>query len=185
MLTHKLKTISHSDADVGARFQVYGFHITDGTTPSTQATGAGNLAVRANVGEGYVVIDGHYREQFQPIIDNNIAAAYAAGLVAGGARYLSIAVVAWLNRLTGTINIGTFKGSPSTTVLGGMASMATILGVIGTDNPAIVLGDINMDRTGDTTVTQSVTYTRRIGSLWDGIVYNATPFADTSFTEMN
>ena len=64
MLSHRLKTVNHNDADVSVRYKVVGLKPLAPTSASTQGgtAPAGDLVVRTNLESGYVIIDGHIAE---------------------------------------------------------------------------------------------------------------------------
>lgn len=131
--------------------QVIGAMIQAPTTASTQVTGTGNGTYNYNINQGIVILDGIVLE---------IAAAAdqlcetAANIMASGYSRWYLFIVYKL--LDGTIARKTIKGTVALTAAVVMPTPAEIEAQIPVDTPWLCIGATLVNRTGDTTVTQSV-----------------------------
>lgn len=125
------------------------------TTASTQATGAGATAWNVNVAALLASVAGVIKELAAAA---DFAIHSATQLVANGQSCVAALV---LKNVTGTISMVAVKGSAATTGAQVAPTDSAIQAAVGAGNPWIKLAECTLNRTGDTTVTQSQDNTKR------------------------
>lgn len=130
---------------------VHGAMIQAPTTASSQITGTGNGTYSYNIGQGIVVLDGEVLE---------IAAAAdqlcetAANIMASGySRYYLFIVY---KNFAGTLTRLTVKGTVALTAAVVPPTVPEIEALLPADAPWLCIGGTIVNRTADTTITQSV-----------------------------
>lgn len=134
----------------GARNKlVEGLKASAPTTPSAQVTGNGNTSWRVNMAVGRVVVDGTPAE---------IAAA-ADTVIHSGSELLdsgqSVVAAVVAKKVSGTVSVVSVKGTPATTGSQLAPSKTEIQNALGAGVPWVKLAECTLNRTADTTVTQS------------------------------
>lgn len=119
------------------------------TTASTQATGAGNTTWRVNLSAGVVVVGG-VAKSLDVAADTSIHSG--SQLVTNGQSCIAALVA---KNVTGTVSVQAVKGTAATTGSQVAPSDAAIQTAVGADNAWVKLAECTINRTGDTTVTQS------------------------------
>jgi hypothetical protein len=123
----------------------------DPTTPSSQATGTGNTLWNINIG-ALIASVGNVPVEIAAAADTAIhSGSFLTGFTSG--KSCVAAVV--LKNVSGTITCVTVKGTPATTGSEVGPDDATIQTAVGANNNWIKLAETTLNRTGDTTVTQS------------------------------
>lgn len=126
------------------------------TTPSAQITGAGNTSWRVNVDEGLAVVDAAEKN----------TAAQVDTVIHSGSQLLvngqsAIAAVVMKVAADGTASIVTVKGAAATTGTQVAPTVATIQAAVGAGLSWMKLGETTLNRTADTTVTQTYDNSKR------------------------
>lgn len=132
------------------RFMAHGAFIQTPTTAVDQATGTGDLTAYYNISDGVVVVDG--------VVLNISAAAdtllETAGDIMDDGESLVYTIIAWLNS-AGTVAIKSHKGTVAATGSQVEATIAEIEAGLQADAKFIKLATATVNRTGDTSATQS------------------------------
>lgn len=126
------------------------------TTPSTQATGTGATAWRINVDALVAVVDAATKEL---VAQADVVVHSATQLVTDG-QSCKAAVVLKV-AADGTASIVTVKGAAATTGSQVAPTNAAIQAGVGAGLPWLKLAEVTINRTADTTVTQSYDNTKR------------------------
>jgi len=121
------------------------------TTPSAQATGVGNTTWSANIA-AFVCKVGGLGHQFAAAVDFAIhAGSFLAGFINGASCIAAIVA----KNVAGTITTVAVKGTPATTGTQVAPTDAEIQAALGATVPWVKVGECTLNRTGDTTVTES------------------------------
>lgn len=127
------------------------------TTASSQLTGTGNTTWNLNIGVGMVAV-GAVAKSYDPQVDFSIhAGSYLTGFANGTSCIAAIVA----KKVTGTVSIVAVKGTPATTGTQVAPTDAEIQAAVGAGNSWVKLGETTLNRTGDTTVTQSYDQIKR------------------------
>lgn len=126
------------------------------TTASTQVTGAGATNWNVNADALVAVVDAGVKELLASVdvVIHDTTQYLVNGQSAIAAVVLKVAA-------NGTASIVTAKGAAATTGVQVAPDAAAIQTAVGTDLPWLKLGETTLNRTGDTTVTQSYDNTKR------------------------
>ncbi len=132
------------------RFRVDGGFVKDPTTASAQLTGTGNGSYRVDITPGIVYVDGKKLE---------VGAAdqllEAAGNIMASGNSKVYAVIAWMHPDTGAVALKIVAGTAATTGSQVAPSVSDIEAVIHDKAAWVHIANVTVNRTGDTTVTQS------------------------------
>lgn len=125
------------------------------TTASTQITGTGNTTWNVNVAAGVVVVGG---------VAKDLAAAADTAIHSGSQLVTngqSCAAALVAKNVSGTVTVVAVKGTAATTGSQAAPTDAAIQTAVGAGNAWVKLAECTLNRTGDTTVTQSQDNTKR------------------------
>lgn len=125
------------------------------TTPSAQITGGGNTTWNINVAAGIAAAGGVLKE-FAAQAD--LAIHSGSKLLDNGQSVIAALVV---KNVTGTVTMVAVKGTVATTGSQVTPSASVIQAAVGAGNDWIRIADLTLNRTADTTVTQSQDNTRQ------------------------
>jgi hypothetical protein len=136
-----------------------GLYVRAPTTPSTQATGAaGETDWNVDIAEGLVVVAGVSKYFVaQPDFDVHSSTVYP-GLT--GSNTSAIVAIVAINT-TGTITMVAVNGTAATTGDQVAPTDEEITTAVGAANPWVKIAEITINRTGDTTCTQTEDTTKR------------------------
>lgn len=135
---------------VHERNKVDGGAIDDPTTGSAQLTGTGNTTWSCDIEAMLVIVDG-VMARIAAAADFAIhASSFLTGLVDGASCVAAIVA----KNVSGTITVVAVKGTPATTGSQVAPTDAEIDTAV-SDVPWVKLGECTLNRTGDTTVTES------------------------------
>lgn len=121
------------------------------TTPSTQATGAGNTLWNVDLPEYLAKLAGTAAEGLAAADFAIVNSAVIAGFDSGD----SVVAAIVLKNSSGTVSIDKVVGTPAVTGNQVAPTDATIQAALGAGVKWVRLADCTLNRTGDTTVTQS------------------------------
>lgn len=128
------------------------------TTPSSQLTGTGNTTWNAgDIDAGWVCLDGVFKKFAAQTSFSIHASSFLTGLTSGKS---CIAAIVCKN-VTGTITMVAVKGTPATTGSQVAPTSAEIQAAVGAGNHWAKVMECTLNRTGDTTVTESRDLTKR------------------------
>lgn len=119
------------------------------TTASTQLTGAGNTTWRVNISAGVVVVGG-VAKSIDAAADTVIHSG--SQLVTNGQSCIAALVA---KNVSGTVSVVAVKGTAATTGSQVGPTDAAIQTAVVAGNAWVKLAECTLNRTGDTTVTQS------------------------------
>jgi hypothetical protein len=125
------------------------------TTGSSQLTGTGATTWNVNVAAGVVVVAGVAKD-LAAAADTSIHAS--TQLVTNGQSCIAALVA---KNVSGTISVVAVKGSAATTGAQVAPTDAAIQTAVGAGNAWVKLAECTINRTGDTTVTQSQDNSKR------------------------
>jgi hypothetical protein len=128
-----------------------GGEVTDPSTGSSQLTGTGNTTWNIDVTELMAVVDGVAVE----IVAATDTAIHSGSYLTGFANGTSCIAAVVLKNVSGTITMDTVKGTPATTGSQVAPTDAEIQAAVGASNEWIKLAEVTLNRTGDTTVTET------------------------------
>jgi len=174
MIDHAFQALDTRDGRVGGLFAIDGCYLQAPTNASTQDTGTGASDYNANVSAGAVAIEGvvgYIQAAADVALDT--ASAGSAVLASGEARYY--ALVAWLDRIANAVKFGLVKGTIAAVASVARVSAAQVEGKLGTTNPYVVLGQVRVHRSADTTIAQRYENHDRFTSLWTGQTVASAP----------
>lgn len=127
------------------------------TTPSAQLTGAGNGSYRVDITQGIVIVDGTALEV--AVAADQLLEAAGNIMASGQSKVYSI--VYFKSTSDGVVRQRTFGGTPATTGSQVAPTDAEIEANFGAGTVWFAFAQVTMNRTGDTTVTQSQVNTVR------------------------
>lgn len=142
----------------GHEFQLFGNRIVQGmfagapTTASTQATGTGAYAYRADIDKGILVCS-DVAVEYAVQADYAIDSGATANLVSGESIVYSI--IAFRSRADGNVRIMSIPGAAAITDSQVAPTAAEIETFLELDTFYYKICDVTINRTGDTTVTQA------------------------------
>ncbi len=144
---------------------VEGMYAKDPTTGSSQATGTGNTDWNVDIGAGIVEVNAVPKD-FAVAADFDIHSGshVDAGFTVG--KSIVAAVVA--KNVAGTVSMDKVIGAPATTGEEVPPTDAEIQAAVGAGNKWAKICECTLNRTGDTTVTESTDWTVRDRSLGVG-----------------
>lgn len=123
----------------------------DPTTGSSQLTGTGNTDWNANIAEAVVCVGGVV-EHLAAAADFDVhSGSFLTGLADGSSCIAAIVA----KNVSGTVTIDKVVGTPAVTGSQVAPTDAEITAAIGASNPWVKIAEITLNRTGDTTVTES------------------------------
>jgi hypothetical protein len=143
---------------VGVEYEVFGNRVITGmlvgvpTTASTQVTGAGASDFNVNIAAG-ILAAGNIVKEFAAQADYDLASA-AAAIIANG-QSIVVSIIAYTSVADGVVRLRTIRGTVATTGSQVAPTDAVIAASLGTGTFWWKLADCTVNRTGDTTVTQS------------------------------
>jgi hypothetical protein len=126
------------------------------TNASTQATGSGATAWRVNVAALLAQVDGALKEL---VAQADVVIHSATQLVTNGQS--CIATVVLKIAADGTASIVTAKGAAATTGSQVAPTAAAVQTAVGAGLSYLELAEVTLNRTGDTTVTETYNNTKR------------------------
>lgn len=128
------------------------------STPSSQASGVGNTLWNVNIGSGTKIVNGVALNQAEVADETIHSGSLLTGLINGTSAITAIVAYG----VSGTILAVT--GTPATTgsqVAPTDAEIQAAVDLLTADAPWVKLGETTLNRTGDTTVTQTYDNTKR------------------------
>lgn len=133
------------------RNHVEGGIVKDPTTGSSQLTGTGNTTWNADV-EALIATVGGVAKELGVQADFSIhASSFLTGLVNGASCIAALV----LKNVSGTVTMVAVKGTPATTGSQVAPTDAEIQTAVGAGNDWVKVAECTLNRTGDTTVTES------------------------------
>jgi hypothetical protein len=130
---------------------VAGFHVGDPTTPSAQLTGTGNTTWSYDNTGGTVIVDGDVAE-LDAAADATIhSGSYLTGFANGSSCIAALVA----KNVSGTVTLAVVKGTPATTGSQVAPTDAEIQAAVGAGNAWVKLAECTLNRTADTTVTET------------------------------
>jgi hypothetical protein len=130
---------------------IQGAVVGDPTTPSAQLTGTGNTTWSYNISAGVVIVDG-VALKIEPAADEAIhSGSFLTGLVSGASCIAAIVA----KNVSGTVSVVAVKGTPATTGSEVAPTDSEIQTAVGAGNEWVKLAECTLNRTGDTTVTET------------------------------
>lgn len=144
---------------------VEGMYAKDPTTGSSQASGTGNTDWNVDINAGLVEVNAVFKEfATQADFDIHSGSHVDAGFTVG--KSIVAAVVA--KDVAGTVSMDKVIGSPADTGSEVPPTDAEIQAAVGAGNKWAKICECTLNRTGDTTVTESTDWTVRDRSLGGG-----------------
>lgn len=144
---------------------VDGMYAKDPTTPSTQATGAGATDWNVDIQAGVVEVNAVLKDfATQADFDIHSGSLVDAGFVVG----TSIVAAVVAKEVAGTVSMDKVIGTPATTGSEVAPTDAEIQAAVGAGNKWGKICECTLNRTADTTVTESTDWTVRDRSLGVG-----------------
>lgn len=140
---------------------VYGCWVSDPTTASAQVTGAGDGTYRVDITAGIVHVDKTIKE-FVVVADQLLE---TAGDIMADGNSKVYSVIAWRHPDTGAVALKIIGGTPATTGSQVAPTVAEIEALIPVNSAWVHIADVTVNRTGDTTVTQSQDNTKRPSNI--------------------
>jgi hypothetical protein len=137
---------------------IEGLFVTDPTTGSSQLTGVGNTTWNADVRAGLCEVNAVFKE-FAAQADFSIHSGshVDAGFIVGA----SIMAAIVCKNVAGTVTMVAVKGAAATTGSQVAPTDAEIQAAVGASNGWCKVAECTLNRTGDTTVTESQDWTLR------------------------
>lgn len=151
------------EAETRANLVHQGMLVGTPTTGSTQATGAGASDFNVDITPGILAVNGKVKE-FAAQADFDLASAGSAIITNG--QSIVVSIVAYQNVVSGAIGLRTFRGAAATTGSEEPISDADITAGFGSNTVWYRLANVTVNRTGDTTVTQSHDNTARPSGIY-------------------
>jgi hypothetical protein len=139
------------------RNHVQGGMVKDPTTGSTQASGVGNTDWNVDI-DAMVVVVGGVAKHFEDQADYDV---HSGSLLTGLSNGNSVIAALVAKNVSGTVSLAVVKGTAATTGSQVAPTDAEIQAGVGAGNDWVKLAEITINRTGDTTVTQSQDNTKR------------------------
>jgi hypothetical protein len=124
---------------------------TDPTTPSSQLTGTGNTTWNVNHSLVEALVEGVLAE----LAAGDDLAIHSGSYLTGFANGTSCVAALVVKNDSGTLSVASVKGTPATTGSQKPPTDAEIQTALGAGVSWIRLADLTINRTGDTTVTES------------------------------
>ena len=149
---------------VGVESQIFQNRVIEGmlvgvpTTASTQVTGTGAYDYNVNIATGLLAVDGTVKE-YAAQVDYDVGSGAVANLIVGQSMVYSI--IAYKSRGDGAVYMKSVPGAAATTGAQVAPTDAVIEAGLATGTFWWRLADVTINRTGDTTVTQSQNNTVR------------------------
>ncbi len=143
---------------VGVEYEIFGNRVIVGmlvgtpTTASTQVTGAGASDFNVNIAAGILAVNGVVKE-YAAQADYDLASA-AANIITNG-QSIVVAIVAFVSTADGVVRLRAIRGAAATTGSQVAPTDAAISAKFGDGTFWFRLADCTVNRTGDTTLTQS------------------------------
>jgi len=143
---------------VGVESQIFQNRVIEGmlvgvpTTPSSQVTGAGAYDFNADIATGLLAVDGTVKE-YAVQADYDVGSGAAAILIVGQSVVYSI--IAYKSKGDGVVYMKSVQGVVATTGLQVAPTDAAIEANLADGTFWYRLANVTVNRTGDTTVTQS------------------------------
>lgn len=169
-LAEALRDVADDLADIGGGKAegsgiVQGLYAKDPTTGSSQLTGTGNTDWNVDVNSGLAEVNAVFKEfATQADFDIHSGSHVDAGFIVG----TSIVAAIVAKNVSGTVTMVAVKGAPATTGSEVPPTDAEIQAAVGASNTWAKICECTLDRTGDTTVTESTDWTVRDTSLGRG-----------------
>jgi hypothetical protein len=139
------------------RNHVEGVHAATPTTGSSQLTGTGNTTWNVNLSAGLITVGG-------VALTRNVAADYSVhsgSYYTGFANGKSAIATIIAKNVAGTVSLAVVKGAAATTGSQVAPTDAECQTAAGAGNDFVKICELTLNRTGDTTVTESQDNTKR------------------------
>ena len=162
----------------GVEFQHFANRIIEGmlmlapSSASTQATGAGTLAVRVNINAGLQAVGSTVKE----LAAQADLVLFNAATVLTTGQSVVFDIVAYRSKGDGLVYQRTFRGTAATTGSEVAPSDASIEAALEADTAWMRISRTTVNRTGDTTVTQTYNNTVRNTLVPGTVHYGTNPY---------
>lgn len=144
----------------GTEFQMFQNRVVEGmlvgapTNASTQATGTGASDYNCNIAAGILVCNGK-KTEFAAQADYDIGTATTGNAILANGQSMVVSLVVHCSVITGLVTLQAIRGTIATTGSQVAPTKATIEAKLAPNTFWFKLADVTVNRTGDTTVTQS------------------------------
>jgi len=139
------------------RNRVEGCSVHDPTPASAQLTGTGNTTWSYDIGSGVVIVDGVALSVAAAVDQAIHSGSFLTGFTNGSSCMAALVA----KNVSGTVSLAVVKGTPATTGSQVAPTDAEIQAGVGAGNAWVKLAEFTLNRTADTTVTESQDINKR------------------------